>query len=140
MAELMAPSTSQSLTYTISKAGNWLLASEFALRHGRDGIVSLTMNPGNLNTKLLAGIPAIMRILVKPILHPPKMGSYTALWAGLSPDITVEDGGKYGIPWGRWHSAPRKDILDGLKTKEEGGTGEAAEFWTWCEEQTKEFT
>jgi NAD(P)-dependent dehydrogenase (short-subunit alcohol dehydrogenase family) len=138
MAELATPSTSQTLTYTISKAGNWLLASEFAQRHGRDGIVSLTMNPGNLNTKLLAGIPAIMRILVKPILHPPKMGSYTALWAGLSPDITVEDGGRYGIPWGRWHSAPRNDILDGLRTKEEGGTGEAAEFWTWCEEQTKE--
>jgi len=26
-----------------------------------------------------------------------------------------------------------------LKTKEEGGTGLAAEFWDWCEEQTKDF-
>ena len=38
-----------------------------------------------------------------------------------------------GIP------ALRKDIFENLKTKEEGGTGLATEFWGWCEEQTKEY-
>jgi len=26
-----------------------------------------------------------------------------------------------------------------MKTKEEGGTGLAAEFWNWCEEKTKPY-
>lgn len=74
-----------------------------------------------------------------PFMHEPKMGAYTELWAGLSQDVKCGDGGKCAIPWGRWHTNPRKDILESLKTKEEGGTGLAAEFWGWCEEQIKEY-
>lgn len=64
------------------------------------------------------------------------MGAYTELWAGLSPDVKSEDGGRYAVPWGRWHPSPRQDILASLMTQEEGGTGLAEEFWAWCEEQT----
>jgi hypothetical protein len=78
-------------------------------------------------------------VLLKPIMREPKMGAYTGLWAGLSQDVKCEDGGKNAMPWGRWHPDPRKDILESLKTKEEGGTGLAAGFWEWCEEQTKEY-
>jgi NAD(P)-dependent dehydrogenase (short-subunit alcohol dehydrogenase family) len=42
----------QNRNYAMSKAGNWLLASEFAARVADDGIVSLTQNPGNLRTKI----------------------------------------------------------------------------------------
>jgi hypothetical protein len=66
--------------------------------------------------------------------------AYTGLWAGLSPEVKIEDGGRLGLPWGRWHPSPKKEILESMKTKEEGGTGLAAEFWLWCEEQTREFT
>lgn len=65
------------------------------------------------------------------------MGAYTELWAGLSPEVKIEDGGRFATAWGRWRGNLRKDVLEGLKTKEEGGTGLAAEFWDWCEEQTK---
>lgn len=41
-AELAAPSSDQNRNYAISKAGNWLLASEFARRVDGDGILSLT--------------------------------------------------------------------------------------------------
>ena len=67
------------------------------------------------------------------------------LWAGLSPQVTVKDGGRYGIPWGRWHPPPKpgllgggrgKELLESKWGKEEGGTGLAAEFWGWCDEQT----
>jgi NAD(P)-dependent dehydrogenase (short-subunit alcohol dehydrogenase family) len=140
ISELASLSLDQNYTYTISKAGNWLLASEFARRVGKDGIVSITQNPGNLNTRLLDNLGMVVKVVVKPLLlYPAKMGGYTNLWAGLSPEVKVEDGGRYVIPWGRWHLCPRKDITDGFRTKEEGGTGEAAEFWKWCKERTKEF-
>jgi NAD(P)-dependent dehydrogenase (short-subunit alcohol dehydrogenase family) len=136
---LDSPSSDQNTTYTISKAGNWLLASEFARRVEKDGVVSITQNPGNLKTNIIAGLPTLFQIAVRPLLYPARKGAYTNLWAGLSQEVTVKDGGRYVIPWGRWHACPRKDILDGLKSKEDGGTGVAGEFWTWCEERTKEF-
>ena len=139
VSELDSPSTNQNHTYTISKAGNWLLASEFSRRVGSDGIISITMNPGNLNTNLLAGVSKVTKFLVKPLLYPAKMGAYTNLWAGLSTEIKAKDGGRYAIPWGRWHGCPRRDIMDGFMDKEDGGTGVAGEFWRWCEERTKEF-
>lgn len=139
ICELDSPTSDQNYTYTISKAGNWLLASEFARRVESDGIISITQNPGNLNTNLLAGLPKVMKMLVKPLLYPAKMGAYTNLWAGLSPEVKGKDGGRYVIPWGRWHGCPRRDIWGGFMSKEEGGTGEAGEFWGWCEERTKEF-
>ena len=67
------------------------------------------------------------------------MGAYTELWAGLSPDVKARDGGRNITPWGRWHPDPRKDILESLKIEAEGGTGLAAKFWDYFEEQTKEF-
>jgi NAD(P)-dependent dehydrogenase (short-subunit alcohol dehydrogenase family) len=125
--------------YSASKAGNWLLASEFDKRTRKDGIVCVTQSPGTLKTKGWDGSPWAMRVLMTPFMHEPKMGAYTELWAGLSQDVKCEDGGRCAVPWGRWHTSPRKDILESLKTKEEGGTGLAAEFWEWCEEQTKEY-
>lgn len=132
-------STDKARNYSSSKAGNWLLASEFDKRVRKHGIVVVAQNPGNLRTKSWDGIPWVVRKVLSPILHAPKMGAYTELWAGLSPEVTVEDGGKTAIPWGRWHPSPRKDILESLKEKEEGGTGLAGEFWKWCEEQTREY-
>ncbi|KAK9368737.1 hypothetical protein V1509DRAFT_59128 [Lipomyces kononenkoae] len=123
--------------YSASKTGNWFLASELDKRTRSDGLVCVAQNPGNLTTKSWNGVPWLIRMLTKPIMHEPKLGAYTELWAGLSPEVTCEDGGRTAIPWGRWHPSPRKDILESLKTKQEGGTGLAAEFWDWCEEQTK---
>lgn len=125
--------------YSASKAGNWLLASEFDRRVRGEGIVCVSQNPGNLTTKSWDGLPWAVRMMLKPIMHEPKMGAYTELWAGLSEEVRCEDGGRTAVPWGRWHPSPRKDILESLKTKEEGGTGLAGEFWSWCEEQTKEY-
>lgn len=64
---------------------------------------------------------------------------YTALRCGISPDVTVVDGGRYAVPWGRWHPVPRKDILASLESEKEGGTGEAENFCDWCEEKTSEY-
>jgi NAD(P)-dependent dehydrogenase (short-subunit alcohol dehydrogenase family) len=131
-------SKDKSRNYSASKAGNWFLASEFDRRLRKDGIVCVTQNPGNLKTNGWNTLP-LTKVMFTPLFYEPKFGAYTELWAGLDPDVKCEDGGRYAIPWGRWHPSPREDILKSLKTKEEGGTGLAAVFWAWCEEQTKEY-
>jgi NAD(P)-dependent dehydrogenase (short-subunit alcohol dehydrogenase family) len=127
--ELSAPTADQNRNYAMSKAGNWFLASEFAARVRGDGVVSVTLNPGNLRTKIWDAVPRVARILTTLVLHEPKMGDCTALWAGLGAEASVEDGGRYVVPWGRWHPQPRRDIAMALKAKGEGGTGEAEAFW-----------
>lgn len=128
------------LNYAASKAGNWLLASEFSRHHRGDGILSLTQDPGVLSTGIWCGFPTWFQWVMVPFLHPVKYGAYTEAWAGLSPDVTMDDSGRYASPWGRWHSGPRKDIEESLRTKQEGGTGIAQEFWDWCQEQIKPYT
>jgi NAD(P)-dependent dehydrogenase (short-subunit alcohol dehydrogenase family) len=125
-------------SYGASKVGDWILASEFDKRVRKEGIICVTQSPGTLNTKSWGEVP-LLKMLMWPIMHEPKMGAYTELWAGLSPEVNIEDGGKFGIAWGRWHPSPNPDVEKGLKTKEEGGTGLAAEFWDLCEKYTKDY-
>ena len=141
MAELAPGAATNDLArnYTISKTGNWFLASEFDRNTRGDGILFLVQNPGNLTTNIWDRVPWFLRTPVRLVLHPPKMGAYSELWIGLSSEIRAEDGGRCGIPWGRWHPSPRDDLLKSMKPKDEGGSGIAAEFWSWCEEQTKSF-
>jgi NAD(P)-dependent dehydrogenase (short-subunit alcohol dehydrogenase family) len=125
--------------YSASKAGDWFLASEFDKRLRTDGIVCVAQSPGTLKTKGWNGVAWSARALMSIFMHPPKFGAYTTLWAGLSPEVRIEDGGRFGIPWGRWHPNPKKEVLASMKTKEEGGTGLAVDFWVWCEQQTSEY-
>lgn len=125
--------------YSASKAGNWFLAAEFDRRHAKDGIVAVVQNPGTLRTPGWNGTPWLVRAMMAPIFHPPKMGAYTELWAGLSPEVKSGDGSKFIIPWGRWNTTPKEKHLLSLKLKDEGGTGLANEFFEYCETHTKEF-
>ncbi len=125
--------------YSASKAGNWFLASEFDKRVHDDGVLCLTQNPGTLKTKGWDRAPKLMTMFFKPFMYEAKFGAYTELWAGLSPEVKPEDGGRYAVPWGRWHPSPKKEILQSLKSVSEGGTGLAADFWDWCEEHTATF-
>lgn len=139
MADLISTPADQTRNYITSKLGNWYLGSELAHEAGPHGILSVTQNPGNLKTNLLRHYPSWQQMAFSPLLHEAKMGAYTELWAGLSPEITMEMNGSYVIPWGRVHSAPRKDLLDALESEKEGGTGQATKFREWCEQQTAEY-
>lgn len=139
ISELKTPSSDQQTNYVTSKTGNWFLASALAAQVGPKGILSVTQNPGNLKTALLRHAPWILGFVTTPLLHSAKMGAYTELWAGLSADLGIEEGGKYVVPWGRLHPKPRPDLLAALKTQEDGGTGVAAQFLEYCEKQTAEF-
>jgi NAD(P)-dependent dehydrogenase (short-subunit alcohol dehydrogenase family) len=126
------------LNYAQSKAGNIYLASEFAKRHGKDGIVSVSWNPGNLKTELQRHTDLFQKTAMRPLLYPAKNGAYTELYAAASPDLTVADGGQFIAPFGRKFE-PRLDIKKGLKEKSDGGSGVGAQFWDWCEKTTREF-
>lgn len=83
--------------YCVSKAGNYLQGAEFARRHKDDGIVSIPLNPGNLNSDLWrsfgSGAQSFLRSFV---LHPPILGAYTQLFAAFSPQVSIERSGEWG--------------------------------------------
>ncbi|KAI1851794.1 hypothetical protein JX265_013151 [Neoarthrinium moseri] len=124
--------------YAISKAGNWAQGVEFARRHKADGVLSIPLNPGNLASELYRDQGAIFKLFLKLITYPTLFGAYTELYAGISPDITLEMSGTWVIPFGRIYPI-RKDLVDATKTEAEGGTGGASKFWEWCEEQVSPY-
>ncbi|KAJ9302085.1 hypothetical protein DTO271G3_951 [Paecilomyces variotii] len=81
--------------YARSKAGNVLHACEFARQVKKEGIVSVSLNPGNLITDLQRTMPKWQLIFVKLIAYDPKFGAYTELFAGLHPEITEEKTGSW---------------------------------------------
>ena len=128
--------------YAATKAGNWFLAAEWARRYGTgdDAMMSINQNPGNLQTNMFKGAPKLLMFFVNFILHPPKMGAYTELYAGISPEVTMEKNGSFIIPWGRVHEwYPRKDIVTAIKPEDEGGQGAARKFWEWCEKKHRDY-
>lgn len=72
------------------------------------------------------------------IFKPAKFGAYTELFAGFSPDVTVQKNGSFLVPWGRFSSL-RDDIANALEPKERGGTGLSKNFWEYCESEVGSF-
>jgi NAD(P)-dependent dehydrogenase (short-subunit alcohol dehydrogenase family) len=132
LAGLTHPKPDPQHNYTLSKLGNWFLAHELSQKVGPSGILSVTLNPGNLKTELTRHFSRVVPILVSPLLYDAKFGAYTNLWAGLSSDLTIEDGGKYIVPWGSLSINPRKDLLDAMKDRQSGGTGVSKQFVEFC--------
>lgn len=131
---------SQQTNYGQAKCGNLYLATEFGRLHGKDGVVSVCFNPGNLQTELQRHIGGIAALGTKMMLHPAIFGAYTELWAGWSKDVTVEKNGMYVAPWGRDSTSTlRSDIAAAIKSTAEGGSGVAAKTWQWCERETRAY-
>lgn len=86
--------------YGVSKAGNYFHSCEYAKRHRADGVVSVAVNPGNLQTDLLRHMEGPLNVIVKAIaaliMYPALYGAYTELWAGLSEEVTLESSGSWG--------------------------------------------
>ncbi|KAI6082215.1 NAD(P)-binding protein [Hypoxylon rubiginosum] len=135
------PPKDRGLNYINSKVGNCLLSSELARRVGPShGIVSVAQNPGGSATNLFRDNPW-MKYLAYPLLHHPRKNAHTELYAGLSPDITIEKNGCYVVPFGRiaQDADIDKDRLVAMKAEEDGGSGKAREFWEFCEEKTRDY-
>ncbi|KAI1745532.1 NAD(P)-binding protein [Xylaria scruposa] len=123
------------LVYSLSKLGAYYYAAEYAARHKDDGIVSVSLNPGNLDSDFWREQSAITTcVLRKTLLYPPKMGAYTVLFATLSPEVTLDKSGMFIAPWGQlWEVS--KGMVDVTRSKSENGTGDASDFWIWTETQ-----
>jgi retinol dehydrogenase-12 len=80
--------------YSISKAGTWALGVEYARRF--PGIISIPLNPGNLTSDLYRDQGFVMKTVSWLLGSPPVMGAYTELFAGLSPEITLDKSGSWG--------------------------------------------
>ncbi|MCJ1238238.1 hypothetical protein MMC14_006227 [Varicellaria rhodocarpa] len=140
LEDLVTPPKDKKKNYVFSKTGNWFLASEMARDVASSSIISVTQNPGSLKTNLLRNAPWLLRFLSYPLLYNAKMGAYTELWAGLSPEVNDKNNRSYIISWGRFHQSLRKDVLDAMKPKSEGGTGQAKDFREWCETQVADYS
>lgn len=136
---LLRKDTHVQRNYENTKVGNWFLAHALDTQERPSGILSVVVNPGNLKTSLTRHMSPLVPLLVAPLLYPARMGAYTELWAGLSSELTLSDGGRYILPWGRFHPDPRQDLLQAMKRQEDGGTGAAATFIQYCDDQILAF-
>ncbi|KAG9241135.1 hypothetical protein BJ878DRAFT_483221 [Calycina marina] len=102
-----------------SKIGNWFLAERVCTQtHGP------SEHPKYSSAQIRSDTTH-----VHPLLHPAIKGTYTELWAGLSPDLGMQHAAR--IPWGRVHLAPRAEPGSAMKgpDADEEGSGFAGESW-----------
>ncbi|KAI0380311.1 putative estradiol 17 beta-dehydrogenase [Hypomontagnella monticulosa] len=124
--------------YGISKVGNWAYAVEFSKRYKNDGVIGVPLSPGILQSELFRRQSYLYRLLISPFFYPIINGVRAQLWAGFSPEITVESAGSYVVAFGRFLPI-RADLKAATKSKAEGGNGTAQLFWDWSDEQVKKF-
>ncbi|KDQ62478.1 hypothetical protein JAAARDRAFT_30374 [Jaapia argillacea MUCL 33604] len=113
--------------YAQSKYGNIVVANEFVRRYGDQGIVSTSLNPGNIKTDLQRYAPSIATKLMGWMLYPAPYGALTQLWAGTSAE-GLDLNGKFLIPWAR--VGPVKPSTGDPKL--------GRDLWEWLEEQVKD--
>ncbi|KAL1750858.1 hypothetical protein FB107DRAFT_279223 [Schizophyllum commune] len=116
--------TTSTNLYGQSKLGNVLFSNELARRYGDQGIISTSLNPGNLSSNLYRHLsPIVVKLLNWTVLYPNSMGALTQLYAGTMGGKELN--GKYLIPWARVGKASRAGSDEAL----------AKALWEWCEEQ-----
>ncbi|KAJ7737427.1 NAD-P-binding protein [Mycena maculata] len=111
--------------YGQSKLGNVFASNELARRYGDQGIVSISLNPGNLRTGLERHEKSqIKRKVISMLCYPVPMGALTQLWAGTTKEAAFHNGG-FLQPWAR------------IGTPPSSSTDPAAckVLWNWLEEQ-----
>ncbi|TFK24429.1 NAD(P)-binding protein [Coprinopsis marcescibilis] len=116
--------------YSQSKLGNVIFSNELAQRYGDQGIISSSLNPGNIVTNLMHYMPNFIRIVVEFGLHPVNKGALMQLWAGTS-DEGLNMNAKYLISWARYALYGPQNPLALDETL-------AKEMWTWMDEQVQD--
>jgi retinol dehydrogenase-12 len=119
--------------YSQSKVGDVVLAVETAARYGDQNILSASLNPGHLTTDLLRHAPwLVATVMNATLLHEPRLGALTTLYAGFSDTLSKEANGAYFIPWGR-PGKISKPVMNGLKN------GSGKKLWDLLEKETAQF-
>ncbi|KIK99837.1 hypothetical protein PAXRUDRAFT_423419 [Paxillus rubicundulus Ve08.2h10] len=115
------------MLYAQSKYGNVVFALELDRRCKSEGIVSISLNPGNIQSDLQRNMGSISRSLLGTMLYDTAHGALTQLYAATSP-AAAELGGQYLLPWARI----------GLSRKDAHDPKLGQVLWEWCEEQVKD--
>jgi len=125
--------------YMVTKTGDLFLCKAWGDEVKQDGIVSVCFNPGNLWTGLQRHERAGGRLkdfvwqhILSKFLFDARYGAYTELWCGFSPDVTVEDQGRYIAPWGR-----KWTVRDDLEKARDGDIG--ARYVEWVRREGKDY-
>ncbi|KAI0754737.1 NAD(P)-binding protein [Daedaleopsis nitida] len=92
--------TSADALYFQSKLGNAIVARQFAKRYGDKGIISISVNPGNIKTELQRHVPSLARQTMNLFFYPASQGALTQLFAGTMPEA-LNYNGEFLIPWAR---------------------------------------
>ncbi|KAG6116232.1 hypothetical protein E4U14_000361 [Claviceps sp. LM454 group G7] len=130
----------QLTNYGQSKAANNLYAAEFHRRYGGDGILNVAFNPGNLDSELSRYMNFPMRMLLKVLCYTSRDGAYTELYSGWSPELKMEHGGMFVIPWGRdGNKSLRGDIRKAIEASRTDETSPVRQFWEWSEKETSQY-
>ena len=82
--------------YGVSKAGNVLHALQMRNLHAKDGVLSVSLNPGNLNSDLSRHAGLLGVLIVKLLTYPAVNGAYTEFYAGLSPEVKALKRNEWG--------------------------------------------
>ncbi|KAN0127177.1 NAD-P-binding protein [Lactarius tabidus] len=113
--------------YGQSKLCNILFSNELDRRYGAEGMVSISLHPGAINTDLARYATSLLQRFGRIVTYDVSYGAITSLYAGTSPDAGSLSG-KYLTAWARV-VVPNKQALDPeLATK----------LWEWCDEQVKD--
>ncbi|KAK9490770.1 hypothetical protein V1508DRAFT_359414 [Lipomyces doorenjongii] len=121
-------------TYGQSKVGDVLCAHEYANLVSDKGIVSLSLNPGNLKSNLQRHYGFIVRqVMGRMFLYPPRLGGLTELYAGFAPEPAANKGFTYITPWGRI-GILNKDVKIGLERYDTG-----KKLWAILEKETDKY-
>ncbi|KAK9339546.1 hypothetical protein V1521DRAFT_427139 [Lipomyces starkeyi] len=121
-------------TYSQSKVGDILCAYEYANLVSDKGILSLSLNPGNLKSNITRNSGFIARqVIGRMFLYPPRQGGLTELYSGFAPEPAENKGFTYVIPWGRI-GTPNKDVKIGLEQYDTG-----KKLWAILEKETDKY-
>ncbi|PIL34948.1 hypothetical protein GSI_02735 [Ganoderma sinense ZZ0214-1] len=86
--------------YFQSKHGNVVVARQVAKRYGDQGIISISVNPGNIRTDLQRYMSSISKKILNLSLYPTPYGALTQLYAGTMAEA-LKHNGEFFIPWAR---------------------------------------
>ncbi|KAI1764034.1 hypothetical protein GGR53DRAFT_495300 [Hypoxylon sp. FL1150] len=132
MDEIRSPPTDGMRNYVNSKTGNMFLASEFArCLSGTYGIVSASVDPGAASTNLFRHT-RVFKHLAWAALPRVERAACTLLYAGLSEDIPIAKSGCHIVTGPKVEEDLRPDLVEAMKSKRDGGTGKAREFYNFC--------
>ncbi|KAI0687015.1 NAD(P)-binding protein [Earliella scabrosa] len=115
--------------YYQSKHANVVVARQIAKRYADKGIVSISVNPGNIRTELQRYLPPLERSFMNTLLlYPAPDGALTQLFAGTMPEA-INYNGEFMIPWARLGRCREEAYDDKIGER----------LWRWLEDEVKPY-